>query len=159
VHLEFGRNGRAVKLNRPFVDAQVGRDLLVHLAGDDVAQDLQLATREGIESGPQRVPVSILGALPGITGNGPVHRREESPPSARRLVRKSSAPWRIACTVVGMSPAPERKTTGTMFAPRASACWRSSPSIPGIRRSVMTHPAPSPSFARKSAADAYVWTA
>ena len=64
VHLEFGRNGRAVKLNRPFVDAQVGRDLLVHLAGDDVAQDLQLATREGIESGPQRVPVSILGALP-----------------------------------------------------------------------------------------------
>ena len=57
-----------------------------------------------------------------------------------RLVRKSSAPLRIALTVVGMSPWPVRKITGNGFALRSNASWSCNPLIPGICRSATTHP-------------------
>ena len=110
----------------------------------------------------------MAGAAPGggLAGHGPFGcGRGRGCTAASRsslgafLVRKSSAPLRIACTLVGMSPWPVRKTIGRGLPESRNACCNSIPFISGIIRSVITQPVMSGcSSARNSAAELWMTT-
>ena len=56
------------------------------------------------------------------------------------LVRKSTAPRFIACTLMGMSPWPVRKTIGGSWPLAIRACWSSRPFSPGMATSSTRQP-------------------
>ena len=64
---------------------------------------------------------------------------------ATGLVRKSCAPAFMARTLDGMSPCPERNTTGSACRISASRCWSCNPLSPGMRRSSRMQPGDSTS--------------
>ncbi len=83
--------------------------------------------------------------------------REIASNRAARLTgfsRKSTAPDFIACTVEGTSPCPVTNNTATCGIRWANALCRRSPSMPGIRRSEITHERRwTSAIARNSSAD------
>jgi DNA-binding CsgD family transcriptional regulator len=140
-HVHLFHDARAVRLHRSLGGLQRVADLLVEATGHDARHDLALARRE------RRVA-----ALSSISCSSS-SLRSTSCSSARAmassrtavgtgLVRKSSAPFRIARTVLGMSPWALRKMTGCAWPRRASSSCRSSPLVPGMRKSTMRHAGP-----------------
>src|SRR5262245_64841973 len=74
---QFSRDARAVQLDGAFVDAEVCRDLFVHLAPDNMAEHLQFALAQGSKAAPQLAKPFALTSFLLCPSQRATHRRQE----------------------------------------------------------------------------------
>ena len=103
MNAELGRDVGAVKLYGSLVDAEVGGDLLVELALEDVPENLRLTVRERLKEAALLPQTGGPRTVEGVALQRAAMAASRSSLGAF-LVRKSSAPPFIACTVVGTFP-------------------------------------------------------
>ena len=72
VHSDLGRDRGAVHFHRALADSQLGRDLLVHAAQNDFAEDFAFAPRQLFDAARERVAMRELIQRP---ANGTKQRR------------------------------------------------------------------------------------